>query len=96
MVRGSGFPLADSADASRARRVLERLRAGIARANDGFLDFGVLVFGAWTVIVSVDLACAREPADPCAPGAASRRILAGVRRPGLTCVQPARLWRRCE
>ena len=55
MVRVGCFPPADYADALRARRALERLRAGIARASDGFLDFGVLAFGAWTVIYHVCL-----------------------------------------
>jgi hypothetical protein len=75
MVRGGWFPPADYADALRARRVLERLRAAIARASDCFIDFRALE------VVGVDLACAGNPADPFAPGAGSGRILAGVRRP---------------
>ena len=38
------------ADALRARRVLQRLPAVIARGCDGLLDFVVLAFGAWTVV----------------------------------------------
>ena len=35
--------------------MLERLRAEIARGSDGFLDFTLLVFGAWTVVYHVCL-----------------------------------------
>jgi hypothetical protein len=90
MVRGGWFPPGDYADALRARRVLERLRAGIARASDCFHD------GRALEVVGVDLACAgsRQTRSLQALGAAGfSPAFAGS---GLTCLQPARLWRCCE
>jgi hypothetical protein len=90
MVRGGWFQLADYAHALCARRVLERLRAGIARTSDCFLDFRALE------VVGVDLACDGNWQTRSLQALEAAGFSPAFAGPGLTCLQPARLWRRCE